>query len=156
MSADEKKLRSFRFRKDTVFRLYLALFCAFFLFSSLFLISAQSRFYKREIVALRSQLRDVSAEVSKINSVSSSRETPSDDSRASSTVRSREPDPFWIEGHGTNRKWAYLDICFPDGYRARYYFRPWPSKAELVSLHRRISHDSVIHSFPLDSDEEIM
>lgn len=140
-----------RLRKNTIFRVYLFAVCLSFVFAGIGALLGQRRFYVARLERLDSRLSDLALAVeSATNSVVSSSVVES----PKQVQQEREPDPFWVEGHGFNKRYAYLDICFPDGYRARYYFRPFPSRGELASLHRRIHHDADIHSFVLDDWEE--
>lgn len=137
-----------RLRKTTIFRVYLLVISCSFVVAGFGALAGQRRFYSARLDRLEERLASVSDALSSSTNLVQSSMTASQPASDS-----RTPDPFWIEGHGTNRRWAYLDICFPDGYRARYYFRPWPSRSELVALHRRLSHDALIHSFVLSDDD---
>lgn len=135
-----------RLRKTTIFRVYLLVMCCSFVVAGFGALAGQRRFYSARLDRLEDRLASVSYALSSSTNLVQSPTTVSQPDPRSS-------DLFWIEGHGTNRRWAYLDICFPDGYRARYYFRPWPSRSELVALHRRLTHDAQIHSFVIEDDD---
>lgn len=145
-----------RLRKDTIFRIYLFSFLALCVLALCFCLSMQSRKHIKRIEALSERLTECESRLasraetggsSEVASVERS-ETPID--RA---IRKQNEELFWVEGHGSNGVYHYLDLCFKDGYRARYYFRPYPSRSELVSLHRRISHDAIAHYYDVSLDE---
>lgn len=146
-------MRSVRFRKDTIFRLYLGAFCLLFSAACFFLVSSQSRFHRREIAGLRVQVSQLSAELSERKSVSSG---PVDsDPQFSVSSQSQNPqDLFWIEGTGTNRRWWYMDVVFLDGSRSRYFVHLPLRRSDLVNLHRRLSHDSLSHYWEPGWDDE--
>lgn len=142
-----------RFRKDTIFRLYLGAFCAFFSVACFFLISSQSRYHQRQIADLRSQVLQLSAELSARKNVSSSLEES--DSQSSASVETQKwQDLFWIEGTGTNRRYWYMDVVFLDGYRCRYYVHLPLRRVGLVGLHRRLTHDAISHYWEPEWDVE--
>lgn len=146
-------MRFVRLRKDTIFRLYLAAFCLLFSAACLFLVSSQSRFHEREIDGLRSQVLQLSAELSERKNVSPSIETQK--SQSSASIEPQKPqDLFWIEGTGTNRRWWYMDVVFLDGSRSRYYVHLPLRRSDLVNLHRRLSHDSISHYWEPGWDDE--
>lgn len=143
-----------RFRKDTIFRIYLLLMCVFFVFGCVGALFGQRRFYAARLSML--EVRIVELEKRPVEHSESSVSVPSESIRPIDVARKRESERlFWVEGHGTNRKWAYIDLQFKDGFRARYYFRPFPSRGELISLHRRISHDAISHYWDPDLDSDI-
>lgn len=146
-------MRSFRLRKDTIFRLYLGAFCLLFSAACLFLVSSQSRFHRREIAGLRAQVSQLSAELSERKNVSSSREDSDSESSVSSEPQ-KPQDLFWVEGTGTNRRWWYMDVVFLDGSRSRYYVHLPLRRSDLVNLHRRLSHDSISHYWEPGWDDE--
>ena len=142
-----------RLRKDTIFRLYLGAFCLLFSAACFFLVSSQSRFYRREIAGLRAQVLQLSAELSERKNVSSSR-VDSDSKSFVSSESQRPQDLFWIEGTGTNRFYWYMDVVFLDGSRFRYYVHLPLRRSDLVNLHRRLSHDSFSHYWEPGWDDD--
>lgn len=146
-------MRRVKFRKNTIFAIYLSGLLLACVSAVSWCLWLQSRYHRRQVDDLNSKIVLLEG---RLNSSLASSSSPSSSLPSSpiERLRSRESERlFWVEGHGNNRKYAYLDIIFNDGYRARYYFRPFPSRSEVVSLHRRISHDAIVHYY--DPGEDI-
>lgn len=148
-----------RLRKDTIFRLYLFTFALVTALGVVSVVRSQGAANRRVVEALEKRIADLEARpvaVANPERRDGSATVMKDVGPPSfSSLAQRHIDePFWIEGHGFNKRYAYLDIEFRDGYRARYYFRPYPSRGELANLHRRIQHDAFSHYFPLDISED--
>ena len=155
-------------RKETIFRLYLFTLVVLCSLGVFWVLSMQARYHRSQVQALEKSVSELRTLLDAVQSSVSS--PPSSDSTSASSspvnplvarAQQERERLFWIEGNGFNKRYAYLDLCFRDGYRARYYFRPWPSRGELVTLHRRIEHDALSHyydpveSFDSDFDSQI-
>lgn len=144
-------MRRVKFRKNTIFRLYLFAFAILCLCGSWFALAFQARFHARRVDALSARISEMESRLASSGSSGQSGSSVSVSAVALSPlekkVKSERERLFFVEGHGYNKRFAYLDLEFKDGYRARYYFRPWPSRGELISLHRRIEHDAIAHFF---------
>ena len=148
-----------RFRKDTIFRFYLFSFALATAFGVVCVVRAQGSANRRLVESLEKRIVELESRPVAVGnperSDGSSTETKEESPPTFSQLSTRHlEEPFWIEGNGFNKRYAYLDIVFRDGYRARYYFRPYPSRGELANLHRRIQHDAFSHYFPLDFSDE--
>lgn len=151
------KPRFHRLRKDSIFRLYLFVFatgCALGMYA---VVHAQASSNSRLVARLESRISELEARSTTVavnpEQSDGSKATDVADEPESPIVRAAREERdslFWVEGHGYNKRYAYLDLEFRDGYRARYYFRPFPEPRELANLHRRIEHDALTHYFPLD------
>lgn len=130
-----------RFRKDTIFRIYLAVFCLLFAGASLFVISSQAQFHKRQMEDFQRRLDSLRSELSEVRSSSVVEDAP----LVSVEETKKKEDMFWIEGTGNNRKWWYMDVVFVDGERFRYFLHLPPRRSDLIGLHRRLSHDALVH-----------
>lgn len=155
-------MRRVRFRKNTLFRLYLFALLALCVGGSWFALAFQARYHARRVDALSLRIAEMESRIA-LQVQSGGESTPSASASVcempSSVERAfkRESESlFWVEGHGYNKRYAYLDLEFRDGYRARYYFKPFPKRNELISLHRRIEHDAIAHFYyiPPQDDEE--
>ena len=147
-------------RKDTIFRVYLVSFAVLCVLGVLFALSGQARYHRAQVARLESRLNDLSVQLNELRNAPSA-VASSDESRLASrrlTLNQQKAldqadQLFYVEGHGYNKRYAYLDLRFYDGYRARYYFRPYPSREELVALHKRIEHDALDHYYLPELDD---
>lgn len=141
-------------RKNTRFRLYLALLSACYLVGGVFLLGYQSRAYERRMSRLESGFE------SKLESLRSLKASePEDSSSTSSSASSSDsssgyngPD-YFVLGSGRTGKWGYIDILYLDGAQNRFYFK-WGNKRHLDQVMYRLEVENMRHKYGIGLPRE--
>lgn len=136
-----------RFRKDTIFRVYLAVFALVSVMSVALLLHSQSVYHATAVARLEGRIKELED-----RPITQNVEFVKEENQEKQSQKKLE-DLFWVEGTGINRHWYYMDIAFADGYRARYYLHLPIKRGELINLQRRLDHDALVH-YTLPQEEE--
>lgn len=136
-----------RFRKDTIYRVYLAVFALVSVISVALLLHSQAVYHATAVARLEDRIRELEE-----RPITQNVEFVKEENQEKQSPKKLE-DLFWVEGTGINRHWYYMDIAFVDGYRARYYLHLPIKRGELINLQRRLDHDALVH-YTLPQEEE--